>query len=52
MISYVGTFLIIPNALSFAILLVTYVTLQIQIRLEEEYLYSVQGDDYLEYKKC
>lgn len=51
MISYVGTFLIIPNALSFAILLVTYVTLQIQIRLEEEYLRSIHGDDYMDYEK-
>lgn len=50
MISYVGTFLIIPNALSFAIMLVTYITLQIQIRLEEEYLHAVHGDDYLEYE--
>ena len=50
LISYLGTFLIIPNTLSFAILMVTYVSIQTQVRLEEEYLESVQGTDYLEYK--
>lgn len=50
LISYLGTFLIIPNILSFSILLVTLVTIQTQVRLEEEYLESVQGQDYLDYK--
>ena len=50
LISYLGTFLIIPNTLSFSILLVTFVTIQTQVRLEEEYLENVQGQDYLEYK--
>ncbi len=50
LISYLGTFLIIPNILSFSILLVTLVTIQIQVRLEEEYLESVQGQDYLDYR--
>ena len=50
LISYVGTFLIIPNILSFSILLVTFVTIQTQVRLEEEYLESVQGQDYVDYK--
>ena len=51
LISYLGTFLIIPNILSFSILLVTFVTIQTQVRLEEEYLESVQGNEYLNYKK-
>ncbi|MEM6813334.1 MAG: isoprenylcysteine carboxylmethyltransferase family protein [Bacteroidota bacterium] len=51
LISYLGTFLIIPNILSFSILLVTFVTIQTQVRLEEEYLESVQGNQYLNYKK-
>ncbi|WP_044239810.1 methyltransferase family protein [Flexithrix dorotheae] len=50
LISYLGTFLIIPNILSFSIQLVTFVTIQTQVRLEEEYLESVQGQDYLTYK--
>ena len=51
LISYLGTFLIIPNILSFSILLVTFVTIQTQVRLEEEYLENVQGEDYLNYRK-
>ncbi|MCI5057832.1 MAG: isoprenylcysteine carboxylmethyltransferase family protein, partial [Flavobacteriales bacterium] len=51
LISYIGTFLIIPNALSFGIMLVTYVTLQIQVRLEEDYLKNKHGNTYSEYKQ-
>jgi protein-S-isoprenylcysteine O-methyltransferase Ste14 len=51
LISYLGTFLIIPNMLSFSILFITFVTIQTQVRLEEEYLESVQGQEYLNYKK-
>ena len=51
MISYLGTFLIIPNALTFSVLLVTYVTLQIQVRLEEEFLTNAHGNSYVEYSK-
>lgn len=51
LISYLGTFLIIPNILSFSIMLTTYVTIQTQVRLEEEYLETVQKGDYVEYKK-
>ncbi|MEP0366235.1 MAG: methyltransferase [Cyclobacteriaceae bacterium] len=50
LISYLGTFLIIPNILSFSILMVTFVTIQTQVRLEEEYLESVHSQDYLRYK--
>ncbi|MFY0654377.1 MAG: DUF1295 domain-containing protein [Cyclobacteriaceae bacterium] len=50
LISYLGTFMIIPNILSFSILLVTFVTIQTQVRLEEEYLEDVQGQHYLDYK--
>lgn len=50
LISYLGTFLIIPNILSFSILLVTFVTIQTQVRLEEEYLESAQGQEYTDYK--
>ncbi len=50
LISYFGTFLIIPNALSFATFLLTFVTLQIQIRLEEEYLEGIHQDKYIKYK--
>jgi protein-S-isoprenylcysteine O-methyltransferase Ste14 len=51
LVSYLGTFLIIPNILSFSILFITFVTIQTQVRLEEEYLESVQGQEYMNYKK-
>ncbi|MCB0370800.1 MAG: isoprenylcysteine carboxylmethyltransferase family protein, partial [Bdellovibrionales bacterium] len=49
-ISYIGTFLIIPNLLSFCIMVLTIVILQVQVRLEEEYLIKIHGDEYDEYK--
>lgn len=51
LISYIGTFLIIPNAITFTVLVLTYVTLQFQIRLEEEYLLNIHGQEYQNYKK-
>ncbi len=47
----VGLFLALPNALTFAVFLLTYVVLQIQVRLEEVYLRKVHGSAYLEYEK-
>lgn len=49
-ISYLGTFLIIPNVLTFCVLILTYVVLQFQVRLEEEYLTNKLGNEYLDYK--
>ena len=51
LVSYLSTFLIIPNALSFATCIVLFVVIQIQVRMEEEYLLSVHGDRFLIYKK-
>lgn len=48
---YLGIFLIAPNALSLALLVLCYVVLQIQARLEEEYLENIHGETYLDYKK-
>ena len=50
LISYLGTFLIIPNALSFAIMLLTFIAIQFQVRMEEEYLTSIHGKNYLSYQ--
>ena len=49
-VSYIGTFLIIPNLLSFCIMVLTIVILQVQVRLEEEYLIKLHGDEYHVYK--
>jgi protein-S-isoprenylcysteine O-methyltransferase Ste14 len=51
LISYIGTFLIIPNAITFTVLVLTYVTLQFQIRLEEEYLLKSHRETYSQYSK-
>jgi protein-S-isoprenylcysteine O-methyltransferase Ste14 len=44
--SYLGIFLITPNILSFSIILVIFVAIQTQVRLEEEYLTNAHGDQY------
>jgi len=49
-VSYIATFLIIPNLLSFCIMVLTIVILQVQVRLEEEFLVIQHKDAYLAYK--
>jgi protein-S-isoprenylcysteine O-methyltransferase Ste14 len=44
-----GLFLVLPNALSFSIAIVTVALLQIRIRLEEEYLMRAHGEAFAEY---
>lgn len=50
-LSVTGIFLIIPNVLTFFLCLFTYFVIQIQIRLEEEFLIKQHGDEYLHYKQ-
>lgn len=50
-ISMLGMFLIIPNAITFFLALTTYFIIHIQIRLEEAYLAEAHGDAYIQYKK-
>ncbi len=50
LISYVGFFLLMPNALSFGLGLLSYGSISIQIRLEEEFLLAKQGEIYAKYK--
>lgn len=49
--STAGIFLIIPNALTFFTAASTYIVIQIQIRLEEEYLMRQHGTVYKTYKQ-
>jgi protein-S-isoprenylcysteine O-methyltransferase Ste14 len=49
MVSTVGIFLIIPDAITFFVATTTYIILQIQIRLEEEFLYKKHGAGYQDY---
>ena len=46
-----GVFLIMPNAVMLILLFQTYQLLQIQVRLEEDYLLSKYPQDYAEYRQ-
>jgi len=50
-VSTAAIFLIIPNAVTFFIMVSTYIVIQIQIRLEEDHLDKQHGLSYREYKK-
>jgi protein-S-isoprenylcysteine O-methyltransferase Ste14 len=49
-ISVLGLFLIIPNAITLFCTLATYVVIQIQIRLEEDFLTKQHGQKYIDYR--
>lgn len=51
LISYVGTFLVIPNALTFSLMAITFMSIQVQVRMEEEYLQNSHGEEYIQYQK-
>lgn len=51
LISYVGTFLVIPNALTFSLMAITFISIQVQVRMEEEYLQKSHGEEYNQYQK-
>lgn len=48
---YLGVFFIAPNAVTLMLFVLCYFILQIQTRLEEEYLVGIHGQDYIDYKK-
>ncbi len=48
---FVGLFLVTPNAATLIFLLLIVLLIQVQVRLEEEYLTKMHGDDFLDYKK-
>lgn len=50
LIGLVGMFLLLPNALSFAVLFAAYLVLQVTMRLEEEFLLTQHGTLYAAYK--
>jgi protein-S-isoprenylcysteine O-methyltransferase Ste14 len=50
-VTLLGLFLTTPNALTFLFLILGYILIQIQIRLEEEFLAKAHGQKYLEYKQ-
>lgn len=50
-IMLLGLFLILPNAVMLSILMAGEILIQIQVRLEEEYLTRIHGDSYRSYQK-
>ena len=50
LLSVFGVFLILPNTATFFLAVTTYFIIQIQIRLEEEFLSKQHGQQYEEYK--
>lgn len=51
MIANIGLFLVLPNAFTFLIIALSTVSINTQIRLEEEFLKQDFGEQYVEYKK-
>jgi protein-S-isoprenylcysteine O-methyltransferase Ste14 len=51
LISILGLFLVLPNAFGFTMLVVSYIVIQIQIRLEEAFLTKSFGEQYVAYKR-
>jgi protein-S-isoprenylcysteine O-methyltransferase Ste14 len=49
-ISLVGLLLLTPNAVTIIFLILGYVLIQVQIRLEETHLVQVHGEEYSKYK--
>jgi len=50
-IANIGLFLVIPNALTLLIISLSTISINTQIRLEEEFLKREFGNDYLDYTK-
>lgn len=48
-LNVIGLFLILPNALTLSILLLSYAMIRLQIALEEEFLLKMHGANYQEY---
>lgn len=46
-----GLFLVLPNALTFFLALSVYIVIQVQIRLEEDFLEQQHGEGYIAYKE-
>ena|SRR6185369_15415566 len=50
-ITLLGLFLIIPNALTLLAFVMGVVLIQIQVRLEEDFLVKTHGEDYEQYRR-
>ena len=48
-VTLTGFFLTIPNALTLLFLVLGFVLIQIQVRLEEEFLIKIHGETYIKF---
>ena len=51
MLTLLGLFLVIPNAVMLLIFVLGVVLIQIQVRLEEEFLSNTHGAEYAQYRR-
>jgi len=51
LLTMLGLFLVLPNALTLLAAALTWAVLQIQVRMEEAYLLNAQGEPYMAYMK-
>lgn len=51
MVTLLGLLLVIPNAITLLLLVLGVVLVNIQVRLEEEYLKTMHGDEYASYTR-
>jgi protein-S-isoprenylcysteine O-methyltransferase Ste14 len=51
MLTLLGLFLVIPNAVTLLTFVMCAVLIQVQVRLEEEFLAKTHGRDYAEYRR-
>jgi protein-S-isoprenylcysteine O-methyltransferase Ste14 len=51
LVSVLGMFFILPNAITLLILVASYILIQVQIRLEEDHLNHLHGIAYQQYRK-
>ncbi len=51
LLTMLGLFLVLPNALTLLSMVMTWVVLQVQVRMEENYLLKAHGTAYAEYMR-
>jgi protein-S-isoprenylcysteine O-methyltransferase Ste14 len=51
MLTLLGLFLVIPNAVTLLAFVLGVVLIQIQVRLEEAFLSGAHGEDYADYRR-
>jgi len=51
MVTIFGLLLALPNAITLTLLVLAFVLVNIQVRLEEEHLKTMIGDEYVRYSR-